>query len=305
MSKLYTFIKLLLTNPLEILNIIIYQYPKFIKSDKLFLSLRFYLIFGRWMNWNKPLSYSEKLQWLKVYNRNPLYTTLVDKHAVKEWVANKIGNQHIIPTIGLWDNVEDIDFDELPNQFVLKCTHDSGGLCICRDKTKLNILKVKANLSTAMNQNYYYYGREWPYKKVKPQIIAEKYMTDESGIELKDYKFFCFNGNPLYLFVATDRGKMNEEVKFDFYDINFNHLDLKNGHPNSKNVIKKPKGFDKMLELAKTLSTGMPHVRIDFYDIDGNIYFGEYTFYHHSGFMPFEPEEWDYKFGELIKLPSK
>lgn len=305
MTKLYTFIKLLFTNPIKILNIIVYQYPKLIKNDKMFLSLRYYLVFGKRINWKKPLSYSEKLQWLKVYNRNPLYTTLVDKHAVKEWVAKKIGNQYIIPTIGIWNNVEDIDFDKLPNQFVLKCTHDSGGLCICRDKTKLDILKVKANLSTAMNQNYYYYGREWPYKNVKPQIIAEKYMTDESGIELKDYKFFCFNGNPLYLFVATDRGKMNEEVKFDFYDINFNHLDLKNGHPNSKNVIKKPKGFDKMLELAKTLSTGMPHVRIDFYDIDGNIYFGEYTFYHHSGFMPFEPEEWDYKFGELIKLPSK
>ena len=304
MSKLYTFAKLLFTNPLEILNIIIYQYPKIIKSDKIFLSLRYYLVFGKWMNWNKPLSYSEKLQWLKVNNRNPLYTTLVDKHAVKEWVANKIGNEHIIPTIGIWDNVEDINFDKLPNQFVLKCTHDSGGLCICRDKSKLDILKIKENLSMAMNRNYYYFGREWPYKNVKPQIIAEKYMIDESGIELKDYKFFCFNGNPLYLFIATDRGKMNEEVKFDFYDINFNHLDLKNGHPNSKNIIKKPKGFNKMLELAKILSADMPHVRIDFYDIDGNIYFGEYTFYHHSGFMPFEPEEWDYKFGELIKLPS-
>lgn len=276
---------------------------RFIKDDRRYLTWYFRLATGYPLNIESPQSFNEKLQWLKLYDRKPEYTTMVDKYAAKEYVANIIGWEHIIPTLGVWDSVDDIDFDKLPNQFVLKCTHDSGGIVICTDKSQLDIEKAKAKLRAGLKRNYYPQSREWPYKDVPRRIIAEQYMVDESGYELKDYKFFCFDGVPKALFIASERGNPNEETKFDFFDMEFNHLPFTNGHPNSTKPVLKPKGFDIMKELAGRLSQNIPHARIDFYDVNGQVYFGEITFFHFSGFVSFDPVEWDYKFGSWIKLP--
>ncbi len=272
--------------------------------DRLYLKMLFRLRMGYKLNLDNPRTFSEKLQWLKLYNRKPEYIQMVDKVGAKEYVAGIIGEEYIIPTLGVWDSVDEIDFKKLPNQFVLKCTHDSGGIVICTDKSKLNIKSARAKLKRGLKKNYYYQNREWPYKNVKPRIIAEQYMVDESGYELKDYKWFCFDGEPKALFVATDRGVKGEETKFDFFDADFNHLPFTNGHPNSPRPVLKPQGFENMKDLAAKLSQGQAHLRVDFYDINGKIYFGELTFYHWSGTTPFEPIEWDYKFGEWIKLPK-
>lgn len=274
-------------------------------SDKKYLEMRYKLRFGKKLDLENPLTYNEKLQWLKLYDRNPEYTKMVDKYEVKKYVADKIGEEYIIPTLGVWDKFEDIDFDKLPDQFVLKCTHDSGGIVICKDKSNLNKEKAKKKIEKGLKRNYYWSSREWPYKDVKPRIIAEKYMVDESGYELKDYKFFCFDGKVKVLFIATDRAVEGEETKFDFFDENFVHLPIKNGHENADKELACPEGFEKMKELAEKLSQGIPQLRVDFYNINGQIYFGETTFFHWSGMVPFEPEEWDYKFGEYIKLPNK
>ena len=252
------------------------------------------------MNLENPRTFNEKLQWLKLHDKHEEYTPFVDKYEVKKIVANILGDQHVIPTIGVWDNVEDIDFDKLPSSFVLKTTHDSGGIVVCKDKSKLDISKAKSKLKKSLRHNFYWEHREYPYKDVKPRIIAEKYMVDESGSELKDYKFFCFDGQPKMLFVATDRPY---DTRFDFFDIEFNHLPFKQGHPLASKKIVKPEGFEDMVKIAARLSQGFRHVRIDLYNINGKIYFGEYTFFHFSGNVPFDPEEWDYRIGEMLKLP--
>lgn len=274
-----------------------------IKDDKLYLNWLYFLTYGNTIDWTNPMTYSEKLQWLKINDRKPIYTKMVDKIEAKEYVASIIGQECIIPTIAVYDSVEQIEWNKLPNQFVLKCSHDSGGVVICTNKDKIDIKAANNKLRKGLSTNCYYSNREWPYKNVKPRIICEEYKVDESGYELKDYKWFCFDGEPKALFIATDRSNPNEETKFDFFDMDFNHLPIKNGHPNAVNDIKKPVGFDKMKKLAAMLSKDIPHLRVDFYDINGHIYFGELTFFHWSGMMPFEPEEWDYKFGSWIKLP--
>lgn len=261
--------------------------------------------FGKDLSLENPKTFNEKLQWLKLHDRKPEYTSMVDKYEAKKYVSSIIGEEYIIPSLGIWDKFDDIDFDALPDQFVLKCTHDSGGLVVCRDKSKLHIKKAKSKINSSMKKNFFWVGREWPYKNVKPMIIAEKYMEDSSTAELRDYKFFCFDGNPEALFVATDRQKEGEEVKFDFFDMDYNHLNLRNGHKNSDSIPQKPQQFELMKDLARKLSQGIPHIRIDFYEVDGKVYFGEMTFFHFSGLVPFEPNEWDYKFGELIKLPPQ
>lgn len=271
-------------------------------DDEAYLKRKYRACMGKELNLGSPQTFNEKLQWLKLHDRKPEYTTMVDKYAVKRYVADIIGEEYIIPTLGVWNHFDEIDFDKLPNQFVLKCTHDSGGIVICKDKNKLDLKSAKKKIEKSLKQNYYWSGREWPYKDVKPRIIAEEYMIDESGYELKDYKFFCFNGEPKMMFIATDRGS---DTKFDFYDMEFNHLPFTNGHPNANKQIKKPKNYSTMLALSAKLSFGIPHVRVDFYNINGKIYFGELTFFHWSGLVPFEPEEWDYKLGSWLKLPER
>lgn len=274
--------------------------PRTVKCDELYLKILYRYKMKKKLNLNNPMTYNEKLQWLKLYDRNPDYTRMVDKYEVKNYVKDIIGEEYIIPTLGVWDKFEDINFDELPQQFVLKCTHDSGGLVICKNKSTLDIDEARNKINHCLKRNYYLNTREWPYKNVQPRIIAERYMVDESGTELKDYKFFCFDGEVKSLFIATDRGI---DTKFDFYDMSFNHLDLKNGYRNSNKKILCPMGFEKMKQLSKKLSKGIPQSRIDFYDINGKVYFGEITFFHWSGLTPFEPEEWDYTFGKWIELP--
>lgn len=271
-------------------------------DDEAYLKRKYKACMGKEIHLDSPQTFNEKLQWLKLHDRKPEYTTMVDKYAVKMYVADIIGEKYIIPTLGVWNHFDEIDFDKLPNQFVLKCTHDSGGIVICKDKNKLDLKSAKKKIEKSLKQNYYWSGREWPYKDVKPRIIAEEYMIDESGYELKDYKFFCFNGEPKMMFIATDRGS---DTKFDFYDMEFNHLPFTNGHPNANKQIKKPKNYSTMLALSAKLSFGIPHVRVDFYNINGKIYFGELTFFHWSGLVPFEPEEWDYKLGSWLKLPER
>ena len=226
-------------------------------------------------------------------------------YKVKKYVADIIGEEYIIPTLNVWNSFDEIDFDTLPDQFVLKCTHDSGGLVICNDKTNFDKEAAKKKIEASMKAKYYYHGREWSYKNVKPRIIAEEYMEDATTKDLRDYKFFAFNGDVKMLFIATERQEKDSETKFDFFDENFEHLPVTNGHPNSEPPYFKPENFDKMKELAEILSKDIPHVRVDFYNVNGKIYFGELTFYHWSGLIPFSPEEWDYKFGEWITLPDK
>ena len=273
-------------------------------SDKTFLNLMLYARIGKKLDLKHPKTYNEKLQWLKLYDRNPIYTTLVDKIKVKEWVAEKIGSQYVIPTIQIWDKIEQIDLNSLPEHFVLKTNHDSGGLSICKNKQSFidNWSETSNKISNSIKTDYYRKtGREWPYKHIDRKIFAEELIESQEE-DIPDYKFFCFNGEPKYLFVATDRHNRKEDLKFDFFDIDFNYLPIKNGHENSQLKIKKPQNYDEMIKVAKILSKDLKHVRIDLYNVNGKIYFGEITFFHNCGFVPFDPEEWDYRFGDLITI---
>lgn len=272
--------------------------------DKLYLHLKYYFRMGRRLHLKNPKTFNEKLQWLKLYGRRPIDTVLSDKYAVKEYIANKIGSQYVIPLIGVWDRFDDIDFNSLPNQFVLKCTHDSGGIVICKDKKTLDIVAAKAKIDRGMSHNFYVYSREKAYRDIPRRIIAEEYREDSKTGELRDYKFFCFNGEPKALFIASDRQVKGEETKFDFFDMDYKHLPFTNGHPNAKVYPEKPVCFEEMKHLAGVLSEGLPHVRVDFYEVDGKVYFGEMTYSHWGGMTPFDPEEWDYTFGSWITLPK-
>lgn len=269
--------------------------------DKMYLKVKYHAVFGKKLNLDPPITYNEKLQWLKLNDRKPQYTKLVDKYEVKKIVSQLIGNEYIIPTLAVWKSPEEINIDNLPNQFVLKCTHDSGGLAICRDKSKFDLKAAKTKLAKAMKNNYYWKGREWPYRGVEPRIIAESYMEDERFGELRDYKFFCFNGIVKAMFIASDRQK-SVDTKFDFYDETGKHLDIKQGHPNADVPPELPINFEKMKELAAILSKGFKQLRVDFYEVNGQIYFGELTLSHFDGMMPFVPDEWDARFGKYIHL---
>ena len=275
--------------------------------DKPYIKLLYWFKMRRKLNLDKPETYNEKLQWLKLYYRNPSYTEFVDKYAVKEYVANTIGDEFIIPTIGVWTHPEDIQWETLPNQFVIKTTHGGGncGVIICKDKESFDFVGACSRIKTALKQNIYKSWREWPYKNVVPRIIAEPYMEDKRTNELRDYKFFCFDGQIKALFVGTERQKAGEDVKFDFFDPDYNHLPFKQGHKWAKKTPEKPDSFNLMKTLVEKLSQGFPHVRIDMYEVNGHPYFGEMTFYHFGGMVPFNPEEWDKRFGEWLRLPEK
>lgn len=418
--------------------------------DKWYLQMLYRRVFNKKLDLKNPKTFNEKLQWMKLYDRRPIYTTMVDKYAVKKYVADIIGEEYIIPTLAVWNKPEEIEWDSLPDQFVLKCTHDSGGLVICRDKSKLDKEAAMETLRKSLKRNYYKAGREWPYKNVPRRIIAEKYMEVKPQVkDLPDYKWYCFNGEPTYCQVIQDRStietidffdtewkhqefvglnpaagpaagpaaveparpanletqiklarelsknmpfsridlyciddkswfgeitlyptsgtsgtftpdkyneilgdmiklpgepmggvicvKLNDgtfrynapdlpdykffcfdgvvksmfvgtergtgDVKFDYFDADFNHLDLIQEHPMSGRDLPKPQHFEEMKQLASKLSQGYPELRVDFYNINGAIYFGELTLFHHGGVIPFHPEKWDYEFGSWIKLP--
>ena len=273
-------------------------------SDETYLKIAYRSLMGKKLDLKNPKTFNEKLQWLKLYDRKPIYTTMVDKYEAKKYVASIIGEQYIIPTLGVWDKFEDIDFDKLPNQFVLKCTHDSGGLVICRDKSKFDIQAAREKINKSLKRNYFWQGREWPYKNVKPRIIAEKYMEDSQTKDLKDYKFMCFNGKVNCSFVCTER-HTNTGLKVTFYDRNWKIMPFERHYPRSKTPISKPLNYDKMMELAEILSKDISFIRVDFYSVQEKIYFGELTFYPGSGFEEFSPFIWDKKIGDWIKLPIK
>lgn len=272
--------------------------------DKVYLQLLYHGQMGHRLNIDNPKTFNEKLQWLKLYNRKQVFETLVDKYEVKQYVASKIGEEYIIPTIGVWDKVDLIPFDALPEKFVMKCTHDSGSVIICRDKDKFDINKTKRKLKGRLKKNSYWFGREWPYKNVKPRIIAEKYLENEDS-NLIDYKIHVFNGTPKFILVCCDRFK-ESGLTDDFYTTDWIHMDIQRpGHPNASGEIKRPTELEKMLELAKELAGNIPFVRVDFYIVDGHIFFGEMTFFPTSGLSAFIPEKWDDIFGSWLHLPDK
>jgi hypothetical protein len=273
--------------------------------DKAYLSILYRAKFGKKIHWKAPKTFNEKLQWLKVYDHNPVYTTMVDKFEAKQFAAQRIGEQYVVPLLaGPWERFDQIDFEALPDQFVLKTTHDCGGVLICKDKSSLDRQAAKEFLEKHLKRDYYSTGREWPYKNVKPRIFAEAFLAELED-DLRDYKFFCFDGVPKLMFIASERQSKEQETKFDFFDMDFNHLSIINGHPNSPNPISRPENFETMKELAAVLSKGIPHLRVDFYECSGRLYLGEMTFSHWGGLVPFEPEQWDEKLGSWIKLPQR
>lgn len=273
-----------------------YKHIRMLMPDKMALQLQWMRSYGKELNLNRPQTFNEKLQWLKLYDRNPLYTTLVDKYKVKQYVSDKIGSQYVVPLLAVYNSVNEIDLSTLPNQFVLKCNHDSGSFAICRDKNNFDIESAKRKLDKGLKTDFYKIAREWPYKNVKRCIIAEQYLETEDGV-LCDYKFFCFNGVPKIMYIGADKA---EQPTSDFYDMEFNHLPIRMVDPNAKNPPNKPTCFEEMKQIAATLSKGIPHVRVDFYCVNNKIYFGEFTFYHMGGFSEVKPYEWNVKLGEYI-----
>lgn len=272
-------------------------------SDKFYIKTLWKMCMGYELNLKHPVTFNEKLQWLKLHDHNPIYPLLVDKVRVKDWVAEKIGAEHVIPTLAIYKSVDEIDLDKLPNQFVLKCNHDSGSVIICKEKKEFDLVAAKQKLNKALHHNFYWDAREWAYKKVNPLIFAEQYMEDTRTGELQDYKFFSFDGVAKALFIATERqGK--KETKFDFFDMDFRHIDVTNGHPNADTLPSKPDTFDEMVRMSNELSKGFPEVRVDFYEVNGQAYFGELTFYHWGGMTPFNPSSFDKKMGEWVRIDN-
>ena len=271
--------------------------------DRIYLQIVYFRHFKKFIDFDNPKTFNEKIQWLKLNYRKEEYTNLVDKYRVKQYITKLIGEEYVIPTLEVWKNVDDIDFKSLPEKFVLKCNNDSGGIVICKNKKDFDEAKAKSFLKERLKNNGYWYGREWPYKNVKPCIIAEKYMEDSISKDIKDYKFFCFNGSMEFFDIDIDRFI---EHRANYYDRNGNFLPFGKTYcpPDYTKKIEMPKNLDKMIELAETISHNTVLSRIDFYEIDGQVYFGEITFYPGSGFSPFTDEKWDYKLGDMIDLPN-
>lgn len=273
--------------------------------DSWYLHYVYWRKMGMWLHLKNPHTFNEKLQWLKLHDHNPLYTTLVDKYAVKKWVADKIGEQYIVPTLGVWDKFEDIDFDQLPNQFVLKTTHDSKGVVICLDKQTFDKQAAGKKLTRALHTNFYSQSREWPYKNVPPRIIAEKYMSDNNMQQgLSDFKFMCFDGKVKCSFTCTERFAPGG-LKVTFYDTDWKIMPFERHYPRSQVPLAKPLNYDEMVQLAEKLSKDIPFVRVDFYSVQGKTYFGELTFYPGAGLEEFTPAEWDKMLGDWLSLPKK
>ena len=270
-------------------------------SDEKYLKKIYKKTIGKELNLENPKSFNEKIQWLKIHDRNPKYTKLVDKYEVKKYIRETIGEEYIIPNIAVYERFKDINFDNLPERFVMKCTHDSGGIVICKDKSKFNYNKARIKINHCLKKNFYWSGREWPYKNIKPRIIIEPYMEDTKYHELIDYKIMCFDGKAKMLFTCTERFS-KDGLKVTFFDLNWNKLPFERKYKSSNKKIEKPKNFEKMIELSEKLSKNIKFVRVDWYEINGKLYFGELTFYPGSGCEKFTPDEWDYKIGELIKI---
>ena len=272
--------------------------------DEKYLKRKYRALIGKTLDLDNPKSFNEKIQWLKLYNQNPQYTVMVDKYLVRDYIANSLGEQYLIPLIGVWDKEEDIDFKSLPNQFVLKCNHNSGyGMYICKNKLDMDVDCVRKNLQKGLEQDYYSINREWPYKNIPRKIIAEALMSTKNGEDLRDYKLFCFNGKVKFFKMDFDRFTAH---RANYYDLNGRILPFYEAdYPaDFERKVDIPDSISMMIELAEKLAKDIPFVRVDFYDVDGKVYFGEITFFPASGIGRIEPEQADLEIGELIDLSN-
>lgn len=273
--------------------------------DSLWLKYMYWRTLKKPLNLKNPCTFNEKLQWLKLHDRNPLYTQMVDKYGVREYIKEKIGEEYLIPLVGgPWNSFDEIDFSKLPDQFVLKCTHDSGSVAICKDKDKFDVAETRKKFDRALKGNFYYGGREWPYKNVKPRIIAEKYISDGMNGDISDYKLHCFNGKVRMILVCADRNSTSGVQKV-FYDREWSKLQVKRPDALSDLEIPRPKLLHDMIEIAELFSKDIPFLRVDLYEISGKLYFGEFTFFPAGGFESFEPDEWDLKMGNWLSLQER
>lgn len=270
-------------------------------NDEAYLKIKYRLIMKKKLNLKNPKTFNEKLQWLKLYDRKDIYTTMVDKYEAKKYVSKIIGEEYIIPTLGIYNSFEEINFNKLPNQFVIKPTHTSGDVYICEDKNKIDYKRLKKEVNCWLKRKYYYLHREWPYKNVKPRIIIENYLKDEKNRNIIDYKFFCFSGEPKLMYVS--KFSHNENAQIAFFDMNYKQIHIKRlDYKDLIDIPQKPIKFEEMKELSKKLSKNLKHIRVDFYEINEKIYFGEMTFYTGAGYIPFENEKYDEILGNMIKL---
>jgi hypothetical protein len=267
--------------------------------DEPYLKMVFWIKTGKKLNLKNPKTFCDKLNWLKLHDFKPEFTRLADKIAVRDHIKELLGEDICLPLLGVWEHYDDIDFDTLPDKFVMKCNHDSGSVKIIRDKSSMDHAALREFFEGRLKLNPFVLGREYPYKDIKPRILVEKFMTSNTGRDIRDYKFLCFDGIPRYMFVISDR---STDCRSDFYDMDFNRLPIVDTYPMSDEPMEKPVFFDEMVELVTKLAQGLRTVRIDLYEIDGKIYFGEYTFYDGGGFWPKEPEEWEYRMGDLIRI---
>lgn len=293
-----------ITNPSDFLSSLLKKYGRLV-PDSLYLRWQYRLLMKSKLNLHNPKSFTEKIQWLKIHNRKNIMTTMVDKYAVKDYVSKRIGPRYIIPTLGVWSSLEEVDWDSLPKKFVLKTTHGGGGtgVVVVRDKSKVKRKETLEKLRWSFRREGYIANREWPYKNVPKRIIAEELIEIPEKSDLTDYKIFCFNGKPEYIQVIQDRHTCET---IDFYDTEWNHQDFVGLNPvarNSHTPIVRPENLDEMLWVAGELAKGQTFVRIDLYQTDKGILFGEITFFPASGIGKFTPAEWDLKLGNLIKLP--
>lgn len=281
-------------------------------DDETALKLLYQSIFKQQLDLDNPKSFNEKIQWLKLYDRNPAYQEMVDKITAKEWAGELIGEDHIIPTLQAWSDVESMSLGELPNRFVLKTNHDSGTVIICDGKEHFDVQRARRILKKSLKRNFFYQYREWPYKNITPRIFAEQFISDsndpgelteaDQNTDITDYKFLCYGGKCKYIFTCT--GRDSGDLRVDFFDLDWNHLPFERHYPNADIPTPKPILLPEMIDIAETLSQGIPFVRVDLYLCSGNIYFGEMTFYPGTGIEEFSPVEWDYILGEPIEIES-
>ncbi|WP_419893008.1 ATP-grasp fold amidoligase family protein [Oceanobacillus kimchii] len=296
-------IRNVLHNPLILIDFVASKQLLNWLPDKPFLKLLFYSKRKERLNLKNPISFNHKIQWLKLYDRNKDYIKMVDKLEVRKYITKKIGSEHLIPLIGVYKNFNCINFDSLPQQFVLKCTHDSGGLVICKNKENFDKKIAKKKIKKSLKRNFYFTSREWPYKYVEPKIICEEFIEQENGAELRDYRFFCFNGEPKFItvdFSITDK----KNTRRNLYDLDWNLMNEEISYPKELDYkVEKPDKLQEMIDLSKKLSSGIPHLRVDFYYINNNIIFGELTFFHQSGMGEIKPSDFNEIMGDWIKLP--
>lgn len=298
MSKIATILRnprVIFIKPLEILSKILFK-----KNSNIYLQLMFLAKEGAWLNLKTPVTFNEKLNWLKNHYHKPIFTQMVDKYEAKALVSKMIGGGYIVPCLGIWDSFDEINFENLPDSFVLKATNDSSGAIVCNDKRELNIDSCRRRLNRSLKSNYYYSFREWPYLNVQPRIIAEQLLVDETGEVLRDYKFWCFDGIPTYMYITVKTDNVYE----NFYDMEFNPVNIDHRFPRAVPEFEKPKCFELMKELASKLSKGLPFIRIDFYQVGNKVYFGEFTFYDWGGMRRFKTKKQDIELGKLLNIKN-